>query len=208
MLEAAGRAGVRRVVHMSALGAVEGRDLSEYFRTKWKAEEAVRSCGMDTTIFRPSLVFGREDEFFNRLAVSVRWSPVVPLPGRGETQFQPVWVGDVAECFLQAARMEQTAEPEYDVAGPEVLSFEGIVQALMSAMGKRRAVAPIPLTLVRAAATVAEALLPRPPVTRDQLAMLGFDNVSTEGAVAALLRDFEIEHPRLADKSSEWLGVV
>ncbi|MFN2383174.1 MAG: complex I NDUFA9 subunit family protein [Gemmatimonadota bacterium] len=205
VLAAAERSGVARYVHMSALGVEAGRELGDYFRTKWAAEEAVRASGLAATIFRPSLIFGAGDALTNRLARIIRWSPAVPLPGGGATRLQPVWVGDVAECFLQAARADRTPAPRYDVAGPEVLTLREIVQTLAQVMGRRRLILPLPVGPLKLGAAVAETVLPAPPVTREQLNMLALDNVSTGDALRALRRDFEIEHPRLATKAPEWL---
>lgn len=206
IVEAARRAGISRFVHTSALGVVAGQDLTDYYRTKWRAEAIVREAGLDSTIFRPSLVFGREDEFFNRFARILRWSPVVPLPSGGRSRFQPVWIGDVAECFLQATRMERTPEPVYDVAGPEVMTLREIVRKLMEITGRRRPILAIPVAPLKVAAAVLETALPAPPVTRDQLRMLSIDNVSDRAGQQALRRDFEIEHARLADKAPAWLA--
>jgi NADH dehydrogenase len=205
VLEACKSAGIRRYVHMSALGAERGRERSEYWRTKWRAEEAVRASGLDATIMRPSLIFGPDDQFFNRLARVARWSPIVPLPSGGRQEFQPVWVGDVAEVFLQAARMEATPRPIYHVAGPEILKLREIVGVLAGILGKRRAVLPVPITPLLLAAAIAEQL-PSPPVTRDQLAMLTGPNVADPESVRALTRDFEIEHASLAQKAPDWLA--
>ena len=206
VVEATRRAGISRYVHMSALGVEAGQDVSDYYRTKWRAEELVRGAGLESTIFRPSVVFGRDDDFFNRLARIVRWSPVVPLPGGGRSRFQPVWIGDVAECFLQATRMELTPEPVYDVAGPQVMTLKEIVHTLMELTRHRRPILSLPLRPLRAAAAVLETVLPTPPLTRDQLRMLAIDNVSDRAGQQALRRDFEIEHARLADKAAGWLA--
>lgn len=207
-LEAAARAGVPRFVHMSALGAEEGRDLTPYFRTKWAAEEAVRGSGLSTTIFRPSTIFGRDSEFFGLLAKTLRWSPgVLPLPGGGRQRLQPVWVGDVAECFLQAARMERSPEPAYDVGGPEILDLRAIVALLAAAMGRRApTIVPLPVGPLKALAGIGEKVLPSQPVTADQLRMLELESVVPPEATRALLRDFEVEHARLAAKAGEWFG--
>ena len=206
VVEATRRAGISRYVHMSALGVEAGQDASDYYRTKWRAEELVRGAGLESTIFRPSVVFGRDDDFFNRLARIVRWSPVVPLPGGGRSRFQPVWIGDVAECFLQATRMELTPEPVYDVAGPQLMTLKEIVYTLMELTRHRRPILSLPLGPLRAAAAVLETVLPTPPLTRDQLRMLAIDNVSGRAGQQALRRDFEIEHARLADKAAGWLA--
>ena len=205
VLAAAARAGVPRYVHMSALGADEARDATDYFRTKWEAEEAVRASGLSATVFRPSIVFGRDSDLFRPLARAVRLSPVIPLPGGGRQQIQTVWVGDVAECFLQAARMDRSPEPAYEAAGPEVLELRDVVAALAEAMGRRRpAIVPLPVRPLEALAAIAGKALPSPPVTADQLRMLELGSVASPGSVRALRRDFEIEHARLADKAPDW----
>lgn len=207
-LEAAVRAGVPRFVHMSALGVVEGRDVTPYFRTKWEAEEAVRASGLSTTIFRPSTIFGRDSEFFALLAKMLRWSPgLLPLPGGGRQRLQPVWVGDVAECFLQAARMERSPEDVYDVGGPEVLELRDVVSALAVAVGRRApAIVPLPMKPLGALAGLAEKIVPALPVTEDQLKMLEIGSETSPEAIKALRRDFEIEHARLSEKAAEWFA--
>jgi NADH dehydrogenase len=206
MLAAAAHGGVPRFVHMSALGTPEGRDLTPYFRTKWEAEEAVRESGLSTTIFRPAPVFGRESALFGPLARASRWSPILPLPSGGRQLLQPVWVGDVAECFLQATRMERSPEPVYEVGGPEVLELREVVGQLAEAMGRRRpAILPLPMGLLALLAWLGEKALPRPPFTADQLRMLALESTVAPDSIRALRRDFEIEHARLADKAPDWL---
>jgi NADH dehydrogenase len=207
-LEAAARTGVPRFVHMSALGVVAGRNVTPYFRTKWEAEEAVRASGLSATIFRPSTIFGRDSEFFALLAKMLRWSPgLLPLPGGGRQRLQPVWVGDVAECFLQAARMERSPEDVYDVGGPEVLELRDVVAALAVAVGRRAPViVPLPMKPLGVLAGLAEKIVPALPVTEDQLKMLEIGSETSPEAVKALRRDFEIEHARLSEKAPEWFA--
>jgi NADH dehydrogenase len=207
-LEAASRAGVQRFVHMSALGVVEGRTVTPYFRSKWEAEEAVRASGLSATIFRPSTIFGKDSEFFALLAKMLRWSPgVLPLPGGGRQRLQPVWVGDVAECFLQAARMERSPEDVYDLCGPEVLELRDVVAALAVAVGRRAPViVPLPMKPLGVLAGLAEKIVPALPVTEDQLKMLEIGSETSPEAVKALRRDFEIEHARLSEKAPEWFA--
>lgn len=207
-LEAAAVAGVPRFVHMSALGVVEGRGVTEYFRTKWEAEEAVRASGIPATIFRPSIIVGKDSELVATLAKALRWSPgVLPLPGGGRQRLQPVWVGDVAECFLQAARMERAPEDVYEIGGPEVLELRDVVGALARAKGRRPpAILPLPSGPLVALAGLAEAVVPGLPVTADQLRMLEIGSESSPDAVRALRRDFEIEHARLSEKAPEWFA--
>lgn len=207
VLDAARREGVGRFVHMSALGAEEGRGATEYFRTKWEAEEAVRGSGLDHVIFRPSIVFGPGEDFTGKLAPLIRFSPVLALPGGGAQRLQPVWVGDVADCFLQAARAERLSSDLHQVAGPEVMTLARMTRILARAMGKRpRPVVPLPVSVARLGAAAIEALPVPPLLTRAQLTMLELESVADPGAVVALLEEFEIEHASLAEKAPEWLG--
>ena len=208
VLEAADAAGVPRFVHMSALGVVAGRGATEYFRTKWEAEEAVRASGLSATVFRPSIIVGKDSELVDMLAKALRWSPgVLPLPGGGRQRLQPVWVGDVAECFLQAARMERSPEETYEVGGPEVLELRDVVGALARAAGRRTPVVlPLPTGPLVALARLAETVVPGIPVTADQLRMLEIGSESSPDAVRVLRRDFEIEHARLSEKAAEWFA--
>ncbi|MDX1660245.1 MAG: complex I NDUFA9 subunit family protein [Gemmatimonadota bacterium] len=207
VLEAARSAGVERYVHMSALGAEQGRGLTDYFDTKWRAEELVRDAPLEATIFRPSVVFGPDDEFTNRLATIAKWSPVVFLPGGGKQRMQPIWVGDVAECFLQAARMEASPRETYEMGGPEVLTVADMVRVLLDAMGRsRRPVAPVPVGVASIGAAVMESAPGDPLVTRAQLKMLEIESVPEEESLRALIRDFEFEHARLAEKAPAWLN--
>ena len=121
-------------------------------------------------------------------------------------RLQPIWVGDVAECFLQAARMAETPEPDYDLAGPDVMTLAEIVRLVGAVQGRRPRVVPLPMGPVRLGAALVETVLPKPPVTTDQLAMLAIDNVSDETRQRALLRDFEIEHASLGEVAPTWLG--
>ena len=111
--QAAKAAGARRLVHMSALGAADDAP-SRYARTKAAGEKAVREAFPEASVFRPSIVFGPEDDFFNRFAYMMRFLPLLPLIGGGEQKFQPVYVGDVADAFAQAVRTDALAGGIYD----------------------------------------------------------------------------------------------
>ena len=119
------------------------------------------------------------------LAKMLRWSPgVLPLPGGGRQRLQPVWVGDVAECFLQATRMERSPEEVYDVCGPEVLELRDVVSVLAIAVGRRPpAIVPLPMRPLGALAGLAEKILPALPVTEDQLKMLEIGSETSPEAI-------------------------
>jgi NADH dehydrogenase len=200
LAEAARAAGVRKVVYVSAIGA-DPDPRFPYWAAKWGAEQAVIGSGLTYTILRPSIVFGPGDEFFNRLAGLVRWNPVVPVAGDGKTRFQPIWVEDLAACI--AACLDDGAHDGriIEVGGPEQLTYEEMLDTVRRELGKRRLSVHVPLPLVRLAAGAMEALIPQPPVTRHQLAMLAKDSIAESDAVP---RYFGFAPKRL----SEGLGYV
>lgn len=182
VLEAARAAGVRKFVYVSAIGA-DPDPRFPYWAAKRRAEQAVIGSGLTYTILRPSIVFGPDDEFFSRLAGLVRWNPVVPVAGDGKTRFQPIWVEDLAAC-IAACLEEGTHDGQIiEVGGPEQLTYEEMLDAVRRELGRRRLKVHVPLPLVRLAAGAMEALLPQPPVTRHQLAMLAKDSIAEIDAV-------------------------
>ena len=135
MLAVAKAAGVKRYVQMSALGTRPDAR-SAYHRSKWQAEEAVRASDTDWTIFRPSIIFGRGDEFISVLATMVRRYPVVPVLGDGNYRLQPIAVEQVAEGFVQALRNPLSVGQTYDVAGPEPYRLVEILEQIGAALGR------------------------------------------------------------------------
>lgn len=186
---AAKAAGVARLVHMSALGA-DAKSDSDYARTKAEGEAAVRAAFPDATIFRPSVVFGPEDAFFNRFAGMTRFLPAIPMIGGGATQFQPVYVGDVADALFRGVEDPATVGKTYELGGPRVYSFEQILDLILSETGRHRGKMEVPFFIANLQATFLE-LLPVPPLTRDQVKLLQRDNV-VSGSVPGL-RELGIE---------------
>lgn len=180
--EAARAAGIDRVVHVSAIGA-DPASTSAYARSKAAGEAGVLETVPGAVIVRPSIVFGPEDGFFNRFAGMARMSPVLPLVGGGETRFQPVFVGDVAEVIARAVDGELTAGAVYELGGPEVRSFKGCLELMLKVIRRNRILAPIPFGLARIKARVLQ-LLPNPLLTVDQVELLKSDNVVSEAARA------------------------
>jgi NADH dehydrogenase len=198
LVEAAGAAGVRKLVYVSAIGA-DPDPKFPYWAAKWAAEQALIGSGLTYTIVRPSLVFGTGDEFFNRLAGLVRWNPVLPIAGDGRTRFQPIWVEDLVTC-IAACLDEGTHDGQIvEVGGPEQLTYEEMLDAVRRELGARRLKMHVPLPLVRLAAGAMEALLPQAPVTRHQLAMLAKDSVAEIDSVA---RHFGFSPKRLSEELS------
>jgi len=175
VLDAAVEAGVRRYVHMSALGTRPGAR-SRYHQSKWAAEEAVRSSGLAWTIFRPSIIYGHGDGFITMLARMLRRLPIVPVIGSGRTRLQPVPVELVAEAFARSIRMATTEKHAFDVAGCDAVTMLELLDIVGAAVGRRRVrKVHVPLGAMRPLARLLHRL-PGFPVTPDQLRMLEEDN--------------------------------
>jgi uncharacterized protein YbjT (DUF2867 family) len=176
----AAECGAERLVHVSAIGA-DPSSPSAYGRTKAEGEAAVRAAFPSATILRPSIVFGPEDGFFNRFAGLGRMLPFMPVIA-GNARFQPVYVGDVAEAVLAAAEREEARGRTYELAGPRSVTFRELLRYVGEVTGHRRALVDMPMGLARLQARLGE-FLPNPPLTRDQLLMLGRDNVPAPDAL-------------------------
>jgi len=183
VLAEARRAGVKSFLYMSAVGA--DRDgPTRYFRTKARAEEMVRASGLEWLVARGSVVLGRAGEFFQLLR-QLTQGPVVPLPGGGGFELQPVLLEDVAEVVAQAVDRPEAWNKIYGVCGPKRFTLK---EMLRLASGKRsRVFLPIPWPLMVAGARLGQMLLPNPPVTTDELAMLALGNVCDPKPVARAL---------------------
>jgi uncharacterized protein YbjT (DUF2867 family) len=188
VVEAAKAAGVRRFINMSALGAAD-RPGFDYMQAKWRAEEAVRGSGLAWTIFRPSVIFGPGDGFINALAGVVRRFPVIPVVGDGQTKFQPLSVRDVADAFVAVVDDPATAGQTYELGGPDVLTYEQLLNLVSEKLGKRKPKVHMPVGLMKTVVSLS-APLPksiRPPVTNEQLKMLALDNSTDHSATEQLI---------------------
>ena len=191
LLDQAREAGVRRFVHMSALGTTDQtKDLVPYYRAKWEMEQAVRGSGLPHVIFRPSFVFGPDGGIlptFRRLA---KLAPVTPIAGSGEQRLQPIWVDDVASYFVRALEDEAATNRTFELGGPEVVSWNELWGRLKQALGVHRPSIHVPMAFMRANAFVTERLPGDIPLTRDLLKMMeAGDNIVTSddaGRVFAL----------------------
>jgi NADH dehydrogenase len=173
---AARAAGVTRLVQMSAIGA-DPNSASDYARSKAAGEAAVREAFPTATIVRPSIVFGPEDQFFNRFAGMARMLPALPLIGGGKTKFQPVYVGDVADAFDRILEAPETAGQTYELGGPTVYSFRELMEILLREIGRQRLLLPMPFFVASIQGGIFEMLPVPPPLTRDQVRLLRQDNV-------------------------------
>lgn len=176
LLEAAKKSGVRHFFYQSALGTRPNAK-SEYHKTKWAAEELVRARGLPYTILRPSLIYGDGDQFTLRLSEMIRLSPLLPVIGSGKSKIQPIFIDDVATCILKAVTSDCCLNEIYEIGGPDQLSYEEVTVAIADAMGVKRPTLHLPLFFMKSMAAVFEAVLPKAPVTTDQLIMLQEDTV-------------------------------
>lgn len=172
-------AGARRFVHLSAIGA-DPASPSSYARSKAAGEAAVSEAFPGATILRPSLVFGPEDDFFNRFAALARLLPALPLIGGGRTRFQPVYVGDVADAALAALDRADARGRTYELGGSEILTYRQLMELILRETRRRRALVSVPYAFACVLAVFLE-LLPKPLLTRDQLRLLRRDAVVTSG---------------------------
>ncbi|MEO0624507.1 MAG: complex I NDUFA9 subunit family protein [Pseudomonadota bacterium] len=174
----AAAAGAKSFVQISAIGA-DAESPAEYAQTKAAGEAAVLAHFPGAVILRPSIVFGTEDQFFNRFAKMARLSPMIPVVG-GSTRFQPVWVQDVAEAAARAA-MGKVADGIYELGGPNTYSFRELIELMLRVIRRRRLIMDVPFFVARIQGNIFS-LLPNPPITVDQVRLLKTDNVVGEGA--------------------------
>jgi uncharacterized protein YbjT (DUF2867 family) len=181
--EAARNAGAG-LVHISAIGA-DVNSASSYARTKGKAEQAILAAKSDAVILRPSVMFGPEDNFYNKFADMARLAPAIPLVGGGNTKFQPVYVADVAEAVARAVDGKVEGGKIYELGGAEVKSFREIVEDILEITCREQRLVSLPFFVASLIGSVTS-LVPfiTPPITKDQVILLKSDNVVSKQAIA------------------------
>ncbi|RFB05769.1 complex I NDUFA9 subunit family protein [Parvularcula marina] len=194
--EMATKAGITRIVHISAIGANANSE-SDYARSKAEGEEAFREYAPNAVILRPSIIFGPQDEFFNRFSSMAQLAPALPLIGGGKTRFQPVYVDDVADAVAIALSDDQYKGKTYELGGPEVMSFKELMQLMLKTIGRKRILAPLPFGMAGLMAQLARPSGWTPffdaPITPDQVKLLKYDNVVGEaGDADGTIEDFGI----------------
>lgn len=177
-----------RMVHISAIGADEDSSAA-YARAKRRGEELVLAASPEATIFRPSILFGPNDDFFNRFAGIARLSPFLPLVGGGHTRFQPVFAGDVAEAIAKAVDGATRPGSIYELGGPDVYTFKELMEFTLATIERRRLLLPLPFGVAKLQAAIFELVskfplrvLSKPLLTRDQVELLRYDNVVSDTA--------------------------
>ena len=175
------RAGITNLVQVSAIGA-DADAPSSYASSKGEAEAAIRKRIPGARVLRPSVLFGPEDDFFNRFAEMSGWSPVLPLVGGGGTRFQPAYVADVAEAVVRCLEDASTAGQTFELGGPGVYTFKALMQLMLRETHRARLLLPMPYAiagLIGIAGDLQAALTPlKPMLTSDQVLLLGSDNVA------------------------------
>ena len=173
------RAGVRRIIHMSAIGA-DPKSRFPFLRSKGEGERAVTGSGIAHVALRPSILFGKGDDFFPKLGFSLHF-PVVPVPGDGSARFQPLHVADVAKVLRAALRGTMTGV--HEVGGPDVVTYDELLTETMRGYRKRRPRLHLPVPLMKPAAVAMGLVMADPPVTVAQLDLLKVDNVPDRNAI-------------------------
>jgi uncharacterized protein YbjT (DUF2867 family) len=187
LIQAAKKAGVKRVIEIGGLGTRPDKPGS-YMQGRYLAEKMLKENGLDWTIIQPSVLFGKNAPFIKGLVDLIRTSPVVPLIGGGKIMFQPIYVEDVVTVIIKVLEDPvSTANKTYTIGGPAYYSFTQIIDALLQATHKQRIKVPAPTSLVGVGAAVMEAVLPKPPLTKAAMALFTFDNTTDLHSVE---RDF------------------
>ena len=178
----AARATGAKLTQISAIGA-NAESEAGYARSKARGEAAVLETLPDAVIVRPSIVFGPEDQFFNRFANMARFSPFLPLIGGGTTKFQPVYVGDVAEALALTVDGKAAGGTIYELGGPEVLTFRECMEHMLKVIDRKRAFVPVPWPIAALQGAIL-GMLPNPLLTSDQVTLLKTDNVVSDQAIS------------------------
>jgi uncharacterized protein YbjT (DUF2867 family) len=181
--------GVDRLVHVSGIGADLSSE-SSYVRARAKGELTVTDVFPRSTILRPSVIFGPDDNFLNALAAIARRTPVLPLFGRGGTRLQPVYVGDVAEAARKALRDADAPGQVYELGGPEILTYRALLERVLTRIDRRCLLVPVPFPVWDLLAVLGSGLA-RPPVTPAQVTLMKRDNVV--GGTARTLEDLGVD---------------
>jgi NADH dehydrogenase len=171
------------LTHMSSIGA-DVKSESQYAASKARGENAVLETLPGAVVMRPSIVFGPEDDFYNRFAGMARYSPTLPMIGGGTTKFQPVYVGDVAEAFARSVDGRLNPGTVYELGGPEVMTFRECMAEMLSIIERERVLATVPWWLAQLQGSVL-GMLPKPLLTSDQVRQLKYDNVVSAAAKQA-----------------------
>lgn len=188
VVEASRQVRVSQFINISQLGARS--DLPyRFLASKGMAQEYVAGSDLNWTAFRPSVIWGPEDEFANTFAKLVPFSPIIyPIVDR-HAKFEPVWVEDVSTAVVGSINNPAVSRKEFELGGPEILSLEQIEARTLEAVGAKRKLVPVPHSFIRLIVTLMEKMLPNPPVTRSLLELLEVSNVTSSNAISMFVQD-------------------
>jgi uncharacterized protein YbjT (DUF2867 family) len=203
LVEACKRAGVRKIVHLSALG-VHARAPSAYLRSKWEAEKVVENSGLAYTIFRPSLIFGTGDRVVSQLLTITRYSPIVPVLGDAGLTVQPVWVGDVTTAVLKSTVDSSTDDAVYELGGPQSMTIPDVIDTIKRGTGSAAWPVRLPHVVSGTLVRLGEQLLSHPPVTQEELVSLAAGGTCDPNPAAVT---FGLRMRALADVLPEYRSV-
>ncbi len=182
MVEAAKAAGVKRFIHMGALGATPDPKY-KYLHSKWLGMEAVKASGLDWSILQPSVMFGEGAGFIASLVRSIHMVPgIVPIAGDGKTKLQPIWVGDVVSCVMKLLAGAKRGE-SIQIGGPEIMTYDAMIDEILKALGEKRTKIHVPKWLMMPGVAVMDALFSNPPVTMVEFKSMEIPNVTEPDAV-------------------------
>lgn len=181
---------VKKLIHISALG-IEKSGKSRYARSKYTGEQAVLNAFPNAVILRPSVIFGKDDSFFNKFASILALSPMFPLIGGGHTKFQPVYVGDVVKAICNAIQSEKANGSVYELGGPDIVTLKELLHYIKEQIHSKTILFPTPFSLASLMGSIFE-FLPSPPLTHDQVRLLHHDNIVNEEALT--LKDLGVDH--------------
>lgn len=187
LVEISNKVGVEYFVHISSLGT-RPNAVSRYHQTKWKAEQSVVSSGIPYTIFRPSVVFGPDDEFINMLARMIQYTPIFPLINSGGAKMQPVYVGDLAKCVVDCLENPQAKNKIFEIGGPDIFTLEEIIELIKAYRGFKRLKLKIPYKLMFGISKTLESIFWKVPVSTEQLIMLKEDNICDNSEVEKVFK--------------------
>jgi len=201
LVNAAHKAGVKKIIYLSALGVAEDSP-SAYFRTKWDAEQHVINSGLDYTIFRPSIIYGLEDKFINRIARMVKWMPLVPVIGNGKYRFQPVYVEELCAIMAKTSAADFTSHKIYEIGGARALTYDEIIDIIKRILNYRRKTIHLPVSLMRLIATILMVVSKPAPLTVDQINMMQTDSICDSSLAE---RDFGVKFSSFENQLSKYL---
>ena len=180
---------IETIIYLSALGTTEDAQ-SKYFKTKWSAEQSVKNSGINWTIFRPSIIYGRSDGFLTMMSKIIKLSPFVPIFGDGKYRLQPVYIGDLVEAMAKSLTNKECRGEIIEIGGAEALEYVEIINSIKKALKKKRMNLFIPMAVIKPVAVLLEKILKPSPLTTDQLVMLEQGSVCD---LSKMKRLFEIE---------------